>query len=266
MRYTSAPPRRLACNLGKTYLVYKFGDFEGSAVNSEMLKRDESVASDDLAPISLSRRGSLHGAVVTSLRKMIVSGQIPPDSLLREKELCQELGISRTPLREAIRTLAREGLVKLTPNRSAVVASLEIAAVENLYQAIGHIEALGARLACQRATEEQISQFSILHHELLIFYHRRDLSSYIQHNAVVHAALLTLSGNNVLVEMWEMLHPRVEQARTLANLYPDRWHAAVLEHEMMLKALVARDGDELAGLMENHYANGLETLRLARAP
>jgi DNA-binding GntR family transcriptional regulator len=213
-----------------------------------------------LAQTSLLRRGSLHGAAVSRLRAMIVSGHVPPGRALREKELCQQLGISRTPLREAIRTLAREGLVKLSPNKSAVVAQVDVKAVENLYQAIGHIEALGARLACQRATDEQISQLSILHHEMLVFYHRGDLPSYIRHNGAIHRALLKLSQNDVLIEVWEMLHPRVEQARTLANLYPDRWHAAVLEHEAMLKALVARDEAVLAALMQSHYANGLAKL------
>ncbi len=212
------------------------------------------------APASLPRRGSLHGAAVSRLRAMIVSGRVSPGVALREKELCQELGISRTPLREAIRTLAREGLVRLSPNKSAIVAQVDLRAVENLYQVIAHIEALGARLACQRATDEQISQLSILHHEMLVFYHRRDLASYIRHNAAIHRALLELSQNDVLIEMWEVLHPRVEQARTLANLYPDRWHAAVLEHEDMLKALVARDETTLAALMQDHYANGLARL------
>lgn len=219
-----------------------------------------SASALSIAQTSLSRRGSLHGAAVSKLRAMIVSGRVSPGVALREKELCQALGISRTPLREAIRTLAREGLVKLSPNRSAIVAQVDVKAVENLYQAIGHIEALGARLACQRATDEQINQLSILHHEMLLFYHRRDLPSYIRHNGTIHRALLALSQNDVLMEMWEMLHPRVEQARTLANLYPDRWHAAVLEHEAMLKALVARDEAVLAALMQSHYANGLAKL------
>jgi DNA-binding GntR family transcriptional regulator len=192
-----------------------------------------------------------------------VSGGLPAGAPLREQELCAELGISRTPLREAIRTLAREGLVRLQPNRSAVIAPLDVAAVENLYMAIGHIEALGGRLACRLASDANIAALSILHHEMLIFYHRRELAAYIRHNGRIHRAQLELSRNDVLVEMWEMLHPRVERARTAANLYPERWHAAVGEHEAMLKALAARDEDRLAALMETHYTNGLRVLRAA---
>jgi DNA-binding GntR family transcriptional regulator len=228
-----------------------------------MVKAEQS-AEDNLADGSSSRRGKLYGAAVANLRTMIVSGRLPPGELLREQELCRELGISRTPLREAIRTLAREGLVKLSPNRSAIVASLDVQAVENLYQTIGHIEALGAKLACQRASDEEINQIRILHYEMLIHYHKRDLPPYIQKNVAIHRALLMLAKNDVLMEIWTMLHPRVEQARTLGNMYPDRWDAAVLEHEAMLKALVARDGETLAGLMQAHYAHGLAALVAGR--
>jgi DNA-binding GntR family transcriptional regulator len=227
-----------------------------------MTTTDQS-AEDHLSESS-SRRGKLYGAAVANVRTMIVSGRLPPGELLREQELCDELGISRTPLREAIRTLAREGLVKLSPNRSAIVAPLDVRAVENLYQAIGHIEALAAKLACARACEEEINQIRILHYEMLIYYHKRDLPPYIQKNVAIHRALLTLSKNDVLMEIWTMLHPRVEQARTLGNMYPDRWDTAVLEHEAMLKALVARDGETLAGLMQTHYANGLAALIAGR--
>lgn len=215
----------------------------------------------DAAP---APRGSRHGSAVAALRIRIVSGDLAAGTPLREVELCRELGISRTPLREAIRTLAREGLVRLQPNRSSVIAPLDIEAIENLYQAIGHIEALGGRLACQRAGEDDIGQHAILHHEMMIHYHRRDLAAYIRLNGLVHRSQLTLSRNDVLVEMWELLHPRVERARTAANLYPERWHAAMMEHEAMLTALRARDEDALANLMEAHYANGLTRLRAAR--
>src|SRR5690242_7156483 len=92
------------------------------------------------------RKGQLHGAAVTALRERIVTGQILPGAFLREKELCEELGISRTPLREAIRTLAREGLVRLEPNRGAVVTPIDLDEVEALYQTVGHIEAVAAKL------------------------------------------------------------------------------------------------------------------------
>lgn len=207
------------------------------------------------------RRGRLHGAAVEMLRAMIVSGRIPPGALLREKELCAGLGISRTPLREAIKTLAREGLVKLFPNRSAVTAGIDFAETQNLYETIGHIEGLGARLACERATEENINIVCVLHHKMLAFYYGNDFPNYLALNRQIHRTIVAASGNVVLLEMWDILAPRVERARAVTNLYPERWQAAVNEHEQMLKSLMARDGEALARLMSEHYLNGLAVVR-----
>ncbi|HEY1608629.1 MAG TPA: GntR family transcriptional regulator [Paraburkholderia sp.] len=220
---------------------------------------------EDLAdPIPASRRGKLHGSAVQTLRAMIVSGQIQPGDPLREKELCDELGISRTPLREAIRTLAREGLVKLFPNRSAICAPVDIAEVGDLFQTISHIESLGAMLACQRATDEDIDAIVELHRGMMKWFGQRQLRRYIEANQAIHRRLIQASRNVVLIELWELLVPRVERARLLANLDPDRWHAAVDEHEQMLVALKARDGNALAVLMSDHYLNGLVALRSAQ--
>lgn len=223
------------------------------------------MSTHDLAdPAAPSRRGKLHGSAVQTLRAMIVSGQIRPGDPLREIELCDELGISRTPLREAIRTLAREGLVKLFPNRSAICAPVDIAEVGDLFQTISHIESLGAMLACQRATDEDIEAIFALHRKMMKWFEQRQLRRYIEANQAIHRRLIQASRNVVLIEMWELLVPRVERARLLANLYPDRWHAAVDEHERMLVALKARDGNALSVLMSDHYLHGLVALRNAQ--
>jgi DNA-binding GntR family transcriptional regulator len=209
------------------------------------------------------RKGRLHGAAVTALRERIVAGQLLPGAFLREKELCEELGISRTPLREAIRTLAREGLVRLAPNRGAIVTPLDLDEVEALYQTVGHIEAAAAKLACQKASREEVAAISVLHHQMMIAYVQRDLASYILLNQDIHRSIVHASHNFVLLEVWDLLAPRVRRARAAANLYPSRWDAAVHEHEEMQAALIARDGERLGALMEPHYLNGLAVMRAA---
>ncbi|PLZ00759.1 GntR family transcriptional regulator [Burkholderia sp. WAC0059] len=210
-----------------------------------------------------SRRGKLHGTAVQTLRAMIVSGRIRPGDPLREKELCEELGISRTPLREAIRTLAREGLVRLFPNRSAICAEVDIAEVGDLFQTISHLESLGAMLACQRASDAEIEAIAALHDRMMKWFGAGNLRRYIETNQAIHRKLVQASRNVVLIELWELLVPRVERARLLANLDPDRWNAAAREHARILAALRARDGNALAVLMSDHYLNGLVALRHA---
>lgn len=209
------------------------------------------------------RRGRLHSTTVQQLRQMIVTGQIIPGAPLRETELCEVLGISRSPLREAIRTLAREGLVTLFPNRSAVAASIDFPEIEALFQTMGYLESIAVTLLCARANDEEIREIVILHHQMLVHYHKRDLKKYIDINQSIHRTIMRLSGNVVLCELWELLAPRVERSRTAANLYPNRWHAAVLEHEEILRCLVAREGEKVAKLMTEHYVNGLVGLRPA---
>jgi DNA-binding GntR family transcriptional regulator len=224
------------------------------------LKRQARPSSRVGAP---RRRGRLHSTTVQQLRQMIVTGQIIPGAPLRETELCEALGISRSPLREAIRTLAREGLVTLFPNRSAVAASIDFPEIEALFQTMGYLESIATTLLCARANDEDIREIVILHHQMLVHYHKRDLKKYIDINQSIHRTIMRLSGNVVLCELWELLAPRVERSRTAANLYPNRWHAAVLEHEEILRCLVAREGEKVAKLMTEHYVNGLVGLRPA---
>jgi DNA-binding GntR family transcriptional regulator len=213
--------------------------------------------------LELKRRGRLHGVAVEALRAMIASGRFAPGVPLREKELCVELGISRSPLREAIRTLAREGLVRLTPNCSAVAFGLDYGSIESLYEAVSGLESLAAKLTLERATDQEIDEIRALHHQIMVHYFKRDLTAYIQANIEIHRSVMRLSRNSVLLECWDLLLPRVERARTAANLHPDRWHAAVLEHERMLSALTARVYPTFSELIRHHYLNGLMTLKAA---
>jgi DNA-binding GntR family transcriptional regulator len=208
-----------------------------------------------------NRRGRLHATAVETLRTMIVSGRIAPGVSLRETELCHELGISRTPLREAIRTLAREGLVRLAPNRSAIAAGLDYEEIKNLYEAISGLEAQAAMMTIERASDENLDEIRALHHQMMVHYLQRDLPKYIQLNMEIHRCVVRLSRNSVLLELWDMLLPRVERARTSANLHASRWHAAVHEHENILQALMNRDAAGFSDLIRQHYFNGLAALK-----
>ena len=97
----------------------------------------------------------LYGEAVASLRKMIIEGEYPTGERLPEKTLCEQFGISRTPLREAMRVLATEGLVILTPNRGAKVSEVTVRDVDEMFPIMGMLEALAGELACKNITEDQ---------------------------------------------------------------------------------------------------------------
>src|ERR1700737_1364258 len=123
---------------------------------------------------------SLHDEILTRLRDHIVEGNIPDGDRIPERQLCEMLGISRTPLREALKVLASEGLVELLPNRGARVARLDGRDIENMFQVMGALEALAGTLACAHISDAEIAEIAALHYEMLAQYMRRDLPGYFR--------------------------------------------------------------------------------------
>lgn len=207
------------------------------------------------------RKGHLHLEAARRLRDMIQLNELPPGTRLREVQLCEQLGVSRTPLREALRTLAAEGLVNQLPNRSMVVAPLDPDDIENLYVVFGAIEGVAGELACINITEEQLGEMGRLLSEMVDLHEKGERAAYMQVNQKIHRMVIDIANNPVLFSVWQSLVPRVERARSLPNLDRDRWTAALFEHSKMFAALTARDGPLMRRLASEHFLNGLPTIR-----
>lgn len=206
------------------------------------------------------RKGRLHLEVANRLRTRILSGEFPPGMRLREVQLCSDFGVSRTPLREAFRTLAAEGLVDLLPNRSVVVSELHAPDIENLMVVFATLEALAAELAVKNVTDANIAEMGRLLSQMVDFHERGERTAYLEINFRIHRMTIDIADNPVLFNVWQSLVPRVERARALPNLDPKRWTAALFEHSKMFAALAARDGPLLARLTREHFLNGLPFL------
>lgn len=217
-------------------------------------------------PEPSAHRGFRYGVTADELRDMITTGRLAPGDRLRERELCVQLGVSRTPLREAIRSLASEGLVKLLPNRGAVVATLDADEIRSLYDVVTALEVLAAKLACQRIRDDEIAELGSLHYQLVRHHLRGELTEYFLVNQAIHRRIVEISDNPVLLWVWDMLALRVNRARYLTNLRPERWAEAVREHEEIFKAVSDRDGERLAEILKNHLAAGLQALDLEADP
>jgi DNA-binding GntR family transcriptional regulator len=210
--------------------------------------------------ISPIPRRPLHEEAVDRLRDLIIQGELAPGARLNERVLSQRLAISRTPLREAIKLLATEGLVQLLPNRGAVVATMDGARLAETLQVMGALEALAGELACRHASEESIAAIRGLHEEMLAMHAHGDLAGYFRHNQAIHLSLVEASGNAVLAGVYRQLNANVRRARYMANLSRERWDAAVSEHERILAALQARDVAALQALLRDHLANKLASV------
>jgi DNA-binding GntR family transcriptional regulator len=206
-------------------------------------------------------RETLHEKVVAKLRDLIVEGELAAGSRIAERELCERLGVSRTPLREALKVLASEGLVELLPNRGARVVEPTEADIENMFQVMGALEALSGALACRRITEAELAEISALHYQMLAHYARRQLPDYFRLNQAIHEAIMEAARNPVLKATYLGLSTRIRRARYVANMSEERWAAAVAEHEALLKALVARDGEAAARILKAHLDNKSEAVR-----
>lgn len=208
-------------------------------------------------------RQSLHDEVVNRLRDMIVEGELVPGDRISERLLCDRFGISRTPLREALKVLASEGLLELTPNRGARVAHLTVKDVDETFPIMGALEALSGELACQRVTDTELAEIRVLHYQMVVHFQRGELPEYFHLNQAIHEKLLAIADNPTLANIYRSLSGRVSPARYMANMTKKRWSQAVREHERILKALEARDGPRLAKILKEHLENKRETVKEA---
>jgi DNA-binding GntR family transcriptional regulator len=205
-----------------------------------------------MADVITIPRPVLHQAVAVRLRQRIVEGHLAPGTKLNERELSELLQVSRTPLREALKMLAAEGLVELLPNRGAVVAQMSEQDVADTFELIAGLEGQSGELAAQRITPGQLAEVRALHYEMLAAYTRRDLPTYYRLNALIHSHINTAAGNRVLTQTWANVNARLQALRFRSNFDEAKWQRAVHEHEQMVALLAARDAKGLRALMVMH--------------
>lgn len=219
-----------------------------------------------MAEIVEISRLSLHDQVAVRLRTMLVEGRIAPGAKLNERELCEQLRVSRTPLREAIKLLAAEGLVDLLPNRGAAAVKLTEADILNTFEVLASLEGLSGELAAQRITDEEIAEMRATHYEMMASFTRRDLSGYYRLNAKIHTAINDAARNPVLSSTYRSINARVQSLRFRTNQNEAKWKHAVGEHEQMLEAFAKRDGAALRAVLTEHLIRKRDTvLDLMRA-
>ena len=209
--------------------------------------------------IEISRL-ALHDQVAARLRTMLVEGHIAPGAKLNERELCEQLHVSRTPLREAIKLLAAEGLVDLLPNRGAVAVRLTEADVLHAFEVLAALEGLSGELAAQRISAAETDEVRALHYEMLDCFTRRDLSGYYRLNARIHEAINRAAGNPVLSQTYRAINARVQSLRFRTNQDGAKWQRAVQEHERMVEALATRDAAGLRQLLVEHLQHKRDTV------
>lgn len=201
------------------------------------------------------KRPSLHEELVERLRNLVVEDILKPGEKVPEKDLCDSFGVSRTPLREALKVLASEGLVVLQANRGARVAEVTREEIENTFPVISVLEQLAGELACRNLDAAGLAHLEDRHAAMVAAFKAGDRAGYFQANQDIHNALILLAGNPTLESHHRTLATRVRRARFMVNLSDERWAQAIDEHEEMMIMLRNRDAEGLGRLMKQHMMN-----------
>ncbi|MCA0401359.1 MAG: GntR family transcriptional regulator [Proteobacteria bacterium] len=198
------------------------------------------------------QRRYLHDEVADRLRELIRSGQLKPHQHINELELCARFGISRTPMREAIKILATEGLLELLPNRGAHVTSVSQDELDEIMEVIAGIEATAGDLACRNASEGEIDAIAAMTDEMLATFDRRDEAGFFAINWRIHEAIVRAAHNSRLTALYATFTVRIQHMRYSAGRTSTQWQRAADEHRRMVALLRARDCETLCRLMRDH--------------
>ena len=201
-------------------------------------------------------RRALYQDVADRLRQQIFARRLEPGSWIDEMKLAAEFGISRTPLREALKLLAAEGLVTMKLRRGAYVTEVSADDVTQVYHLLGLLESDAAGTVAARATDAQRAQLSELHQRLEQQAGQRD--AFFATNELFHMALLEIAGNRWALHMVTDLRKVMKLNRHHSLFKQGRLEQSLAEHRALMRALLAGDADAATRLMRAHFLGGLE--------
>jgi len=208
-----------------------------------------------MAETSLSPR-ALYEEVAELLRQRIFNRELAPGSWIDELKLAEEYGISRTPLREALKVLATEGLVTMKVRRGAYVTEVSDSDLANVYHLLALLESDAAEVVATKATDAQIRELQSLHNELEKSVKNRE--RFFEINEAFHMRLLEIANNRWRDQMVADLRKVMKLNRHNSLLKSGRIEESLLEHRAIMAALVARDAAETAQRMREHFKSGLD--------
>ena len=208
-----------------------------------------------MSAVSLAPR-ALYEEVAELLRQRIFRRELEPGSWIDEVKIAQEFGISRTPLREALKVLAAEGLITMKVRRGAYVTEVSEQDLDEVYHLLSLLESDAAAVAATRATEAQLAELRSLHQELEGAVHERD--RFFAINERFHMRLLEISGNRWRNQMVADLRKVMKLNRHNSLLKSGRIEESLAEHRRVMQALEQRDAAGVMQRMQEHFRNGLE--------
>jgi len=192
---------------------------------------------------------------------MIRTGLLKKGDRIVEKELCREMGISRTPLREALRMLGSEGLIDLIPHKGAYVAQPSMNDVREMFDVMAILEGTCARMVAEKITDGDFKKLERLHAKLEKHWEEKDHEKYMEVNQKYHSLVQELTGNRVLNDVINSLRQKILLYRYRQLYLPDRFEASINEHRELLEAFRRRDPAAAESVMKRHLVNQCDALK-----
>ena len=203
---------------------------------------------------------ALYQQVAERLRARIFAHELPPGSWIDEQALALEYGISRTPLREALKVLAAEGLVMLKPRRGCYVTELSEQDLDEIFPVMALLEGRCAAQAAQKADAADLARLEEIHEQLEIHARNGDTDRFFETNHSFHALLQELAGNRWLSQLIDETRKMLKLTRRDSLRLDGRLKQSLAEHRAILKAIRQRDSDAVGRLMHEHLLSGRAAL------
>jgi DNA-binding GntR family transcriptional regulator len=213
------------------------------------------LAREPLLPIKLDNYKPLRELVFESLREAIIGGKLAPGERLMEIQMAEEMGVSRTPVREAIRKLELEGLVVMICRKGAYVAGLSLKDIADVFEIRSALEGLAAGLAAERITDGELEELERYLVKISEESETGDLNKVVETDTDFHSLIYSASRNQRLFQIINNLREQIQRFRTTSLSYPGRMKVAVEEHRKIVEAISARDGESARKLAQEHIEN-----------
>ena len=213
--------------------------------------------------MKIIKKKTLHEEIANNLREMIMSGELREGDKIKENELCDMMGISKTPLREALRVLSAEGLIRLIPNRGSYVTTPTFEEIKEMFDVMVALEGVCARTAVEKMSDQDFIKLENLHQKLEKNFERKDQKEYIRQNNLYHAFVQELAGNKTLNQIVNGLRQKILLYRFQSLNLPGRFDQSIEEHRSLLAAFRNRNPKKAESLMKSHLkkqCDAMETL------
>jgi DNA-binding GntR family transcriptional regulator len=206
---------------------------------------------------------SLTRLIAEQLKQAISGGKLKPGEKLSEQSLTSSIGVSRVPLREALRSLEADGYVTFLSNDQVIVSKPTVAEIEDYYSIASVLEGLAARLAVERARPEEIERLRELHQHLKNAYKSQDAAAYFEANSRFHRFIAEVAGNERLYRMIDQMRQEMRRTRILALQLPRRLDYSMREHDQIMDAFLKTNPELAEATVIKHLGNHMKALKQA---